>query len=84
MVLSQSSHGFAMCKLEYIKGEAWGRANLSMRSRARLAETISLFDRHFDSFVYCLNELSGQWRGPAAKHADTTEIILVDHRMLSK
>ena len=70
--------------LERMKRESWELVYLSMRSWAGFAETVSLFDRHFESFVYCFNELSGQWRGPAAEHAESTEIISVDYRMLSK
>lgn len=49
-----------------------------------LAQTVSLFDGHLESFVYCLNKLLGQWSGPAVKHTKAAEIILVDYRMLSK
>lgn len=55
-----------------------------MRSWTCLAETVSLFDRHFKSFVYCFNELLGQWCSPAAEHAEAAEIIFVDYRMFSE
>lgn len=85
MVLSQSSHGYlSFISLEHGKDESWALAYLSMRSWTCLAETVCLLNRHFKSFVYCLNELLGQWRSSTAEHAKAAEIILVDYRMLSE
>ena len=55
-----------------------------MRGWTCLAETVSLFDRNFKSFVYCLDELVGQWRGPAVEHTEAAKIILVDDGVLSE
>lgn len=70
--------------LACVEGGSWALAYLSVRSWACLAETVSLFDRHFQSFIYCFNEFFGQWRGPAVEHAEAAEIISIDYRVLSE
>ena len=55
-----------------------------MRGWTCLAETVSLFNRNFKSFVYRLDELLCQWRSPAVEHTEAGEIIRVDDRVLSK
>ncbi len=67
-----------------MKDETWAPAYLSVRSWACLAETITLFDRHFESFVYCFNKLLSQRRSPTVEHAEAAEVIFVDYGMLPK
>ena len=55
-----------------------------MRRGACLAETVSLFDRNFQPFVYRLNELLSQWCSSAVEHAETAEVIFIDYRVLSQ
>lgn len=55
-----------------------------MRGWAGLAETVSLFNRHLQSSVYCFDELLGQWGGSAVEHAEAAKIIIVDYWVLSE